>query len=183
VIANALDPNEAVISLPMGKSIQRALCVTGPINGDFGKEGSPTRVAIKDFKSGFYFPTEAKDGILKSPQEVDAVSATARSLGGCQRVGLANAFEAGVVSKPEEGVPGLRRRLATAIDAEIKANRPITADAALVTTLNQKPSAQGKAIDLNARMAIKALRKAYGLEDTEFLTLQFYNKLRNATSN
>lgn len=156
-----------------GKAFQRAICVTD--SGDFGRSGSATRIALQSFFKAQYYPrdglapeTVATDKDLRRLQNAQGIFPT------CRALGLANAFEVGVLSRPVTvgGAIDPMKNVSDIVVALEKANIPVPA--ALTSPTFGPPVAAA------LREVIPRLRTAYNLPGPAELDRALYHRIIRA---
>jgi hypothetical protein len=162
------------VSIEDGKAFQRTLCIDS-VDGNFGPKGSSTRIALQNFLRAQYYPkdnlapdTIATDADLRRLRDAHATFAA------CRAVGLANAFEVGVFSRPVDvgGTIDPMKNVSDIVVALEKANIPVPSALRGATF--------GPPVTAALRQIIPQLRQFYNLQGPAELDRPLYNRILRA---
>jgi hypothetical protein len=162
------------VSIEDGKAFQRTLCIDS-VDGNFGPKGSSTRIALQNFLRAQYYPkdnlapdTIATDADLRRLRNAQATFAA------CRAVGLANAFEVGVFSRPVDvgGTIDPMKNVSDIVVALEKANIPVPSALRGATF--------GPPVTAALRQVIPQLRQFYNLQGPAELDRPLYNRILRA---
>lgn len=185
-ISNPMGDIERSINLSRGKSIQRALCVSGQ-NGDFGGPKSETRLALRAFKAGLLGAAvvDSEIGQLKSVAERNKAYDAVAKFPSCRRAQLATPYEVGTLTR--FGVADFRQnQLKVALvqakqqGAKDEAGKEISDD--FINKIGQVPARGPIVMDADVRTAIGILRKHYQAPPGNTIDFQFIDTLVHRTA-
>ncbi|GIL02982.1 MAG: hypothetical protein BroJett030_28810 [Alphaproteobacteria bacterium] len=115
-LINPLSAVERTLSLRDAMNIQNALCLAA-IDGDFGRQGSNTRAALKEFEAIWYGPSQA-NGIIDTTRERNDLRNVMRTLTNaaaapsCRQAGFLSPYEVGFFLKGTSVVSTFSKDLA-----------------------------------------------------------------------
>jgi hypothetical protein len=165
MMASALTPVEQLVTATEGRKFQKALCVV-PQSDAFDPA---TRDQIRNFNRAFLFPTDSNAvGQIGAQLELQNLRQAAQRAPDCEKAGLKNGFEVGLINRLErQGTPihGMINKALqnkTLNDANLP---PVSTPAGSVV------------IDEATRNAIKFLAGKYKLTTGTEITREFYVKL------
>ncbi len=184
ILHPAQDSVEDTLPFPIGKAIQKALCVKKP-NGDFGNTGSETRSNLRDFKAGLLLQKsdELKGLIENASDRADVIKAT-ELFPSCHAAGFVTAYEVGAFTR--HTAPGIRKMLITGLKAVVEDAATAPADKTKTEALKAKLEALNQpkiqVMNLDVSDAIRILSKRYGLAEASRIDFAFLQQLELKTA-